>query len=152
MLKKYKAYTIIEILLVLGVLLLLGFLALPLAIREIQTGKTDSFVRELNSSFKMISQDAFSGKDGKDYGIALFPDRYIIFIGSSLNNSEDELIYAVCDDVTIQNINLLDLGNEIVFKSMSQKSDNYGSFEIADKYSVFKFEINKEGLITFNKL
>ena len=150
--KRLKAFTIIEMLIVLGVLFLLGFLVLPIAVKEIQAGKTDSFIKDLDSALRLLSQDAFSRKNDKDYGIALFSDHYTIFVGPSLSEAEDEIVYEVVDDVVIQNIDLSDSGSEVVFLSGSQKPDVYGSFEIVDLYSIYRFSINKEGLITYIKL
>lgn len=152
MVKNHKAFTIIEVLIVIGVLTVLAFIALPLAIREIQTGKTDSFIRELNSSFRILSQDAFSGKNNKDYGIALLPDSYIIFIGPSLSEAEEQIVYPTADEVIIKNIDLTDSATEIVFTAFSQKPDVHGTFEVGDNYSTYLFDINKEGLITYHKL
>jgi type II secretory pathway pseudopilin PulG len=150
--KFLKAYSLIEVLVVMAVFFMMGFLALPAAIREIQVGRTDSFVKEIRSAILLTSQDAFSGKAQKSYGIALFNDHYTIFTGESLATAEETLEIYADRTVTINTITLTGGTNEIVYSPNEIRPNVHGSFNVSDAYANYKFTLNREGLLILERL
>jgi type II secretory pathway pseudopilin PulG len=149
---RLRAYTLIEIIIVIAVFTALGFLALPVAIREIQVGKVDSYVKDVRSAIELAALDSFSGKDELSHGVKINPDSIVIYAGPNYSEAIDELILEVPMNVSITNISLNDSSDEFIFPLGDIRPSAHGTFQVSDDYSTFEFEINREGLLVISKI
>lgn len=149
--KLFRAYTLIELLVVLGILMASTLILIPIAIEQIQGNRTFSEVKILYSNLSSQQQNSFSGLNNTSYGIALFSDRYELFIGETLATASSTENILLKNNVQITNINLTS-GNEIWFPQGSVKPATFGEITLSDGIENYQLTINKEGLIEYAKL
>lgn len=149
---KLKAFTLTEMLVVIGMFMALTFLVLPVAIQEISTSKADATIKDVRSAIYLLGQNAFTRKNNKTYGIALFNDRYITFTGNSLATADTSDTFDLSREVSISQISLTGGVTEIIFPAGSFKPSVVGGFRVGDSTSGYLLNINAQGLITFTKL
>ena len=113
--RKLKAFTILEIVVVLGIFSVITMFLFPLAISQIQGNKIDYEVKILKSAILSLEESAYSGKDNKNYGVALYTDHYILYTGNNLAGADTTTQYLFSPEVSISNINLTSLGSELNF-------------------------------------
>lgn len=150
--KKLKAFSLLEIILIMGAFIIMTLIFLPIGINELQSSKVDNVVKDIRSQIYTQSQSAYTFKNNKDYGIALFQDHYIIFTGTTLAQAENQTRYDLSAEIKISEINLNTLGSEIVFVKGSFKPNAYGSFKIITGNVAYQITINSEGLLLISKL
>ena len=150
--KRFKAFTLIEILIVLGMFLGILVIVLPIGIRELQFNKAQNTAYDIESSLHLAQSNSFSGLDSSSYGIAIFNDHYIFFKGDSLSTavSQDEFRYN--NGVSIKNNVLTPATTEVIFQNGSLKANCEGSFDIGSDVDNYRLTINKIGLISLIKL
>ena len=68
--KKLFAYTLLEIVVILGVFSGLALVFLPVGIEQLQSNKIENVVKDVQSLIYSQSQSAYAFKDNKSYGIA----------------------------------------------------------------------------------
>lgn len=149
---RIKAFTLIEILIVLGMFLGILVIVLPIGIRELQFNKAQNTAYDIESSIHLAQSNSFSGLDSSSYGVAIFNDHYIYFKGDSLSTaiSQDEFRYN--NGVSIKNNLLNPSTTEIVFQAGDLKANCEGSFDIGSDVDNYRLSINKIGLISLIKL
>jgi type II secretory pathway pseudopilin PulG len=149
--KSIRAFTLIELLVVLGILMASSFILIPIAVEQIQGNKTFSELKILYSNISSQQQNSFSGLNNTSYGIALFSDRYELFIGETLATASSTEEILLKNNVQITSINLTS-GNEISFPKGSVKPMAVGEITLSDGIENYQLSINKEGLIEYAKL
>jgi len=150
--RKYKAFSLLEVILIMGVFLVMTLIFLPVGINELQGNKIDNVVKEVRSLIYTQSQSAYTFKNNKDYGIAFFQDHYIVYTGSSLALAESQTRYDLSKEIKINEINFNNLGTELVFTKGSFRPSTYGSFKIINGGVGYQVTINSEGLLLIAKL
>jgi type II secretory pathway pseudopilin PulG len=150
--RKIKAFTLMEMLVVIGMFFTISILVLPAAIKEISVSKSDSAVKDVRSAIYLLGQNAFSRFNNKTYGIALFSDRYVTYVGTDLAHAESSDTFSFSREVTISQISLTGNATEIVFPAGSFRPSVTGSFKVGDSITTYQISINAQGLITYSKL
>jgi len=150
--RSLKAFSLLEVILIMGVFIIMTLIFLPVGINELQGNKIDNVVKELRSLIYTQSQSAYTFKNNKDYGLAFFQDHYIVFTGSSLAQAESETKYDLSGEIKINEINFNNLGSELIFTKGFFKPNTYGSFKVMSGGLAYQVTINSEGLLLISKL
>ena len=150
--RDFKAFSLLEVILIMGVFVIMTLIFLPVGINELQGNKIDNVVKEIRSLIYTQSQSAYTFKNNKDYGIALFADHYIVYTGSSLSQADSQTRYDLSSEVKISNINFNNSGSEFVFLKGSFRPNAYGSFKVVSGSLSYQITINSEGLLLISKL
>ncbi len=143
-----SAFTMVEIVVVMGLLLAVALIVLPSSMAQIGQASSDSKANDAASLIFSTQQQAYARDNNKDYGIKLNSGSYIYYVGISYGSAEQSNTYALPSGVTISNISLNGGGSEIRFASGSFKTSQYGSFNVSDGSSIYAVKVNKEGLIS----
>ncbi len=148
---KKKGYTLLELLVVLGIIGFISLLVLPGSITNVYNQSIESQTSDLASQLYVYQQNAYAGLSDKSYGIKFDSSSYSIFIGPSYSSAEQIEVIPL-NKVSIQNINLNSGGNEIVFNQGSLKPNATGDMNLSDGSVIYRLSINKEGFIEYYKV
>jgi type II secretory pathway pseudopilin PulG len=149
---KFKAFTLLEVVVVLGVFFMITMFLFPIAIGQLQGNKTDIELRSIISAIGNQSENAFTNKANSNYGIAFFSDHYILYTGDNLATAVSKDQYNFNADVIISEINFSNSGSELNFEKGSFRPNTFGSFKIKTGILGYTVTINSEGLIGYSKL
>lgn len=150
--RKIKAFTLVEILVVLGMFLGILAIVLPIGVRELQFNKAQNSAFDIESALQLAQSNSFSGLESSKYGIAIFSDRYVFFKGESLSAAVSQDEFRFNNGVTMKNNNLTPSTNEIIFEVGLLKPNVTGYFDVGSSADNYRININKIGLINLEKL
>lgn len=149
---KLKAYTLIEISVVLSLIILLAVIGSPILLSQLNTERVKFETENLNSLIFSTQQNAYAGKNSTAHGIKFETSRFILFEGNSFASAAFTEEFALQNRVQITNINLTGGAQEIVFAKSSFRPNNTGSLTLSDGIASYTLEINPEGLTNFFRL
>jgi type II secretory pathway pseudopilin PulG len=149
---KVKAFTFLEVVVVMGILVAIALLVLPYTISQIEEARAENQSVSVASELFSQQQDAYAGKNNSAFGVSLEEDAYTVFRGTSLAAAAESTTITLPSGVTIQNISLTGGATEIVFPVNSFRPNVSGSFRLNDGNSVFEVGLNAQGLITVTKI
>jgi len=149
---KYLAFSLLEVVVVIGIFSAITMFLFPLALNQLQGNRIDAEVKAIKSAISNQAENAFANKNNVNYGIAFFPSHYILYSGETLATAESTDQYDFSPEMSISNINFTNLGSEINFTKGSFRPNTVGSFEIGSDGITYLITINSEGLILFSKI
>ncbi len=77
---KYRnGFTLVEVLVTLGVVSIIGFFAVPFSTRQISSNRVVESASDLSSGIFRAQQDAYASKEDKSYGIRFNETNYEFF-------------------------------------------------------------------------
>ncbi len=122
-------FTLLEVLIVLGILGLVGGIAITSFfgsrnIRELATSGENVL-----SVLRLAQAKALGSEDGSQWGVWLGQSRVILFRGPSFAGSTSTQIFDLPSNLEIVNINLAGGGQEVLFKRLDGGTDNPGTFD-----------------------
>lgn len=150
--KKFRAFTLIELVVVMGLITMISLLVLPYTINDLKNNSLRSTSIDLVSQIYNYQSNASTGRDNSSYGIRLNSNSYTLFTGDSFatgNNFEEVFLPA---GIIFSNINLTGGAVDIVFPKGSLKPSVYGTFRIVDEFNVYEISINVEGFLEWYRL
>lgn len=144
-----KGFSLFEILVVMGILLILSVLVFPITLQKAQKTKLESYANQLKTDIYYQQQrSAYKEIPG---GVYIRNNGYTIFDGESYSVASETHQKNLPANMSITSINLT-LGNEILFPAGKFKPSVYGSLVLTDgTFSVLLY-INREGLIDYETL
>ncbi|PKN02951.1 hypothetical protein CVU76_02915 [Candidatus Dojkabacteria bacterium HGW-Dojkabacteria-1] len=144
-----KGFSLFEILVVMGILLILSVLVFPITLQKAQKTKLESYANQLKTDIYYQQQrSAYKEIPG---GVYIRNNGYTIFDGESFSVASETQSKNLPANMYITSINLT-LGNEILFPAGKFKPSVYGSLVLTDgTFSVLLY-INREGLIDYETL
>jgi len=143
--KKYKAYSLLEILVLIGLLLGISMVILPYSIKDIKKDQARSYSRELSSNIFVQQQNAYSGLDDTNHGIYFTNNNYSLFTGDDYATGEVSMQVNLPADTYLS----ANLGgaSEILFTKGSIRPNNAGNLVLTTANESYGIYINGEGLI-----
>ena len=147
MCRELKGFTLVEILVVLGLMLGFGVVALTYSIPQLQAGQTESMLDDMQSLIFLQQQNAYSGLNMKDYGVYFGTNSYTVFTGESYAERESGDMLMFPSDTTVVEIHFGDSGRELIFHQGSLTPSTSGYVRFSNGIDTFVLEINSEGLI-----
>lgn len=148
---KYKAFTMLEVVVVMGVLVAVALISLPLTYSSVVQSNAEGFMRDLNSRSFSQQQLAYTGTGGDDFGIAFETDEVIYFTGPNLLGATNTIEQSLPPGLELDTINLTGVNDEIVFDSQSFRPDETGYVDYTDTGFTHRIQFNEEGLIEYLK-
>ncbi len=149
---KKMGYTLMEMLLVLGIFISVTVIVMPYTIQQIQGEKLQDVVKEIESSIFSYQQKGYTGLSSKSYGISFSTNKYTLYIGSTLATAESTEEYPLQNGVTISQISLSGGAIDINFSTGSFRPNHYGSVKVSDYANNYLITISSEGLIDYAKV
>ncbi len=147
--KKRNAFTLIELIVVMGVLTMLSVLLIPYTITEVKANNVKSAAGDLSSLIYSYQQEAYSGLNGKSFGFAFDANGYYLFVGTSLVAAETSERVSFPKHISFSLISFSGGSSQIVFSSGSLKPSVFGVLRITDEGSSYDITINSEGFIEY---
>jgi type II secretory pathway pseudopilin PulG len=142
-----KGFTLMEILVVLGIMMAVGIVALTFSVPQLQASQTEGLLDDIRSLTFLQQQNAYAGMNSKSYGIYFGSDSYTVFTGTSYaaRESGDELTFP--SDTSIEGVYFGDSSNELVFTPGELAPSTSGYVRFSNNIDTFILEINSEGLL-----
>ncbi len=152
---KIKSFTLIEIVVIIGILVILmaiAFSGFDIFRKEIVLkNNTEEIINAVRFAQSKTLASEGAGQWGVFFDVSVFPNQYTLFKGvnySSRDNSFDE-IHKISEAVEIYEINLAG-GNEVVFEKLSGATSQAGTISLRLKDDLTKTQtiyIENSGLI-----
>lgn len=147
--KKLEGFSLFELLVTMGILMILSTIVFPLATQKAQLAKLEGYASQLVTDIYFQQQE--SSLKNEPRGIAIHNNGYTIFDGETLSTSTDQHFKKYPSNISIWAISL-SLGNEILFESGKFKPTSYGTLIVSDGFYSVQVYINNEGLIGYETL
>lgn len=141
---KYLGFTLIEVILVIGVITGIGAFVVPTTVTQIYFSRADSMANVIASSIYAQQQYSYNGYENNEYGIKVESNRLILYTG----NTYDTRIYE-----KVINANGVELypnlgGSDIIhFDNSSLKPTKSGTIRSQYGGVYVDVVINSEGLV-----
>ena len=142
---KKKNFTLVELIMVMGILALLTVISLPLAINFYRTRQLDVHENGIVQVLRRAQLKAMSVEDDSSFGVYITPDRYVLFKGDSYSARDftyDE-IYELPSNLSVSGI------SEIVFSRLRGVPSNTGNIILAINNKSEIININELGTINY---
>ncbi len=154
---KYKAFTYIEVMIVLGIFSIGAFLLVPLSFSQLGSTRTSYYAADINTFIFSVQQESYTQLDGSAHGIRFNADTYDVYTGSSYATATETLTITMNNDVEITDVSLTDIATsnpttELVFDRGKFRPNAYGTITVSDGFVLYRVTINREGLSYYEKL
>ncbi len=139
-----KGFTLIEVLLVVGVLAILLTLAIPVTIDFYKSQQLDTHTQGIIQTLRRAQLKAMSIEEDSSFGVFLTNDNYILFRGNSFATRDaafDE-IFDLPVVITVQ-----DSPKDVVFSKFEGKPNAIGSIILSNDGLIQVININEIGRI-----
>lgn len=147
--KKLNGFSLLELLVTMGILMLLSLMVFPLAINKTQESKLESYASQLITD--LYYQQNRCKLNNVAGGVSLGVNTYTLYYGDTLATSTDTDTKKYPSNIRITSIALTST-NEITFPAGEFKPSSFGTLRLTDGTNSIQVYINKEGLIGYEKL
>ncbi len=146
---KLKGFSLFELLVTMGILMLLSLIVFPVATQKAQEDKLESYASRLVTD--IYYQQQRSALKGLPEGIYLANSGYTIFEGETLLDATDTDVKEYPTNITITSISMSN-GDVIFFPKGEFKPSSYGTLVLTDGINLVRISINREGLIRYERI
>ena len=149
--KNKKAFTVLEIILVVGLFAVM--LLIPLLYTQSSQVRFDFYtqVSNLVSYIRQEHGETVSGKGNINHGVHLSAGNYVIFSGLNFNPADPaNVVITLPPTVIIRNIHLYGGGSDIIFSKPFGETATNGTFELFSPQQNLSMPIEVSSLGTIN--
>ncbi len=146
---KLKGFSLFELLVTMGLLMLLSLVVFPVTIQKAQQDKLESYASQLVTD--IYYQQQKSALKGLPEGIYLYTNGYTLFEGETLLDATDTDLKEYATNITITSVSMSN-GDVIFFPKGEFKPSSYGTLILTDGFNLVRISINREGLIQYEKI
>lgn len=141
-----KGFTMVEILVVLGIVMLISFVGIVGSVSKVNQTRTEEGVSGLSSLIYQCQQNAYGGKDGRACGIRFSSGYYEVYSGDDYAHAvtKDRIDFPAGVQITEANFGL---GGDVKFSIGSFRPVTAGFVNVSDGRHSYQIVVNKEGLI-----
>jgi len=144
--KKLKGFSLFEIVLTIGILLIISTFVFPITIQKVQETKLETYVKQLITDIYYQQQQSFY--KNSSHGLSISPNGYTIFDGESLSTSTESSYKDYPPRIQLFSVTFPD--NEFYFPNGDFRPSSSGEVTFTDGLNYFTVNINKEGLIDYD--
>jgi prepilin-type N-terminal cleavage/methylation domain-containing protein len=146
---KIKAYTLLEILVVIAILSTVALVVIPLSLDQIGKSRAETAAKVLYLDLILQQQKSFSQTNNSKYGIEFGTNSYKVFAISATDNSETSTITTLENGTQLNPISLQNSSNRIEFPQGSVRPNTYGTIKVTYEGLNYIVDINAEGLLNY---
>jgi len=150
--KKYKAFSLIEIVMVLALFATLAVVSLPIGLTQLKKDTTHSQASNLLSTIFVMQQNAYNGKSSGEFGIYFTANGYYIYEGVDYNNSSWSEYTDLEGATNVSVISFDNSSNEMHFTKGELLPNTFGNVIINNSNINYSVEVNKEGVLDIERL
>lgn len=125
-----QGFTLLEIIISVGVLTLISGLALVSFINSRNVREVATSGQDVISVLRLAQSKSIGGEDNSAWGIHLEQGQAVLFRGTSYIGATFTQSFPLSARLEIANIALIGGGSDVVFKRITGRTDNSGSFEV----------------------
>ncbi len=140
--KLLKAYTTLEVLVVIGIIILITSLVVPVSIQQTKLNELATAGKNLYSHIFVQQQNAFSGKDDSSHGVYIENEGFWLFQGENFDDAEFKEYFDLG-----KGIRLVSGNTELIFPKGSQKPLNEENIVLNFANNNYVILINDQGVI-----
>ena len=137
--KKDAAFTIIELIIVIAILIVIGYLIIPLGMNFYYTQQLDSVSDEIISALRKARQKSIAAELDSTFGLRLSQNQYTVFASSDPSYDEN---FKIPDAVNPSGI------SEVVFSKITGYPSVAGYIILRNQDKITAININEVGLIS----
>lgn len=144
-----RGFTMIEIIVVIGVLMLISSGATILFLSTLANNQREVIVNEIISSLRESQSRAMNGENQSEFGIYFEEHKYVTFSGSTyVEGNPDNTVNLLPAGVTIRNINF-NSTDFVYYERMTGETNYEGSIDIAviGTSGAKRISVNKLGIV-----
>lgn len=147
--KKLKGFSLLEIIVTIGLLLLLTALVFPTTLKNLNDSKVRDYASQIATDLYFQQQRARN--EGIATGIYFENDKYTLFDGENFSTATEKNIKKLPKGITLTNINMT-TNSSTLFPEMEFKPTSFGDLRVTVWKSSAEVSINQEGLIEYEKM
>lgn len=138
-----KGFTLIEILLVLGLVSGLAALTMPIGLTFYRNQIVDENGRDIAAAIHRARSQAMSQKNDAPFGVALFPGSYVLFEGPSYasRNAANDEIFPLPGGLSLSGL------TEIVYSKPGGTTTASGIITVSSASTNTTITVNQQGMI-----
>lgn len=137
---------------VFSIVTVMSGIAFPFYLNKTSQTNLKSSTEHLRDTVLLLQQRAYAGDRNTDYGIFFESDKYTTFQGIAFVTGTERSQTLLSSEIGISLINFNNGGSEIIFQKGKVSPSTHGSFRMSNGTSTYAIEINREGLVSINKL
>ena len=143
---KLQGFSIFEILITLGIILMLSVLVFPFTIERLQETKLNTYASQLSTDIYFQQQESVYKNSLR--GISFSSNGYTIYDGETLSTATETSSQDFPSNVSITPVDFVN-GNEFYFPEGEFKPSSSGYLILSDGMNSVRVFINREGLIYY---
>lgn len=144
--KKYRSFTLVEILVVIGIVTIIGVLVIPISLNRLVFERLDSSANIIASSIFKQQQNALSKYMNSEFGVVINSNSIELYRGNSYATAT--YISPIAFDNVIISTNI---PGSLIHFSNSLLPSQSGSIYIQSESESIEVVLNKYGLVYVNK-
>ena len=148
--KQEQGFTLVEIIVVIGISFFALLFGLAISIPKLQSARLDGTMEDMTSVVFVSQQNAYAGRNSTSYGVYFNIDSYTLFTGDSYATATGMEDVTFPTGTSISQVSLNGGGREVVFIQGSVIPSTYGTVSVTNGRDTFQLEINAEGLIDWH--
>lgn len=150
--KTMSAFTLMEIIVVIGLFVVIVGIVFPMSLRQISQNELSSTTQVLTSDIFTQQQKAHAGENDQSYGINFSGGSYEIYTGDSYVGATEKETMDIPSEFSITSISFSDSNNDLNFSKGEFFPDAAGFVRISDSTDTYDVVINSEGAIYYEKV
>lgn len=131
--KEQAGFSFVEIIVVAGVVALVGAVLVSSLLTSRRVHNLAVGTQDVVSLLRLAQSKTLAGEDTSVWGIHLEASQVTLFRGNSFASATFTEVHPISDTLQIANISLQGGGVDVIFKSLSGATDQYGSFALQAK-------------------
>lgn len=145
----YKAFTLIEVLVVILIVTSIGAFVVPVTLSSVSMSRSDGVANQISSLVFKQQQDAYSGYMDSEFGIRLNNNSITLYRGTSFSTASDTRTVSFPTETITYSLN--PSVSDIHFEKGSLEPSSSGSIYVNSSGKITEIVVNSEGLIYVNK-
>jgi len=150
--KNLKAYTLLELLIVISLTALIAALLFPISLKQIGENKLKNSTRNLTSLIFNSQQNAYARREQEAYGVVFQSGGMTLYSGDNYATATSQEYIDLENGITITQINLNAGGSEVNFPAGEFKPSTAGTIVLSEENNTYKIILNEEGYIYYQKI
>lgn len=145
-----RGFTLLEVTISIGILVLIGAISLVSFVNSRNVRDLTTSGQNVLSILRLAQSKALAGEDNAPWGVRLEQAQFILFRGSTYSGSTLTQVHALPTSIEIVNINLSGGAQEVVFKRLTGRTDQLGSFDVRVRDSssqIFPVTVDTSGKV-----
>jgi len=141
--KKYEGYSLVEIIVTIGILIVISGLVYSLTFTQLNTHTSRDYIYALYTYVNLAQSNAYTSNGDQEYGVYITSDRFIYYEGEDKDHNTYTREYLSPASSLVS----VDGSNDIHFEMKTLKPVNTSKVTISEGTMAYYVYINSEGMV-----